>query len=175
MVGLIVFAKVLTGPMKASLHRSHGGIEREGDLGMAAPFLDECEQGAVLRAKLGQCMPKRIQFLRVHGTGRLGNVFVLLAKREEDATQFLPAELVDARIARQPEKPRLELRRCLQAVDRPDHFDENLLGQVFDVIAPVGHGVNKARDPVLVGDDELALGVLVAFLRPANKVGQRGR
>jgi hypothetical protein len=170
-----MFAKVFTGPMKASLHRGDGGIERESDLRMAAPFLHEGEQGAILRAKLSQGVPQRIQLLGVDGAGRLGNIFVFLTKREEDAPQFLPPQLVDARIARQPEKPRLKLGRGLQTVDRPDHFDKDLLGQIFDVIASVGHGVNETRDPVLVGDDDLPLSVLIAFLSPANKVGQRGR
>ena len=96
-------------------------------------------------------------------------------KRQENPPQLLAAQLVDARVAGQAEEPRLELRRRLQAVDRTDHFDEDLLRQVLDVIAPIRHGVNEACDPVLVGNDEFTLGVFVALLGSANEVGQRGR
>lgn len=161
--------------MKTSLHRSHGRIERVGDFGMAAAFLHESEERAVLRPELGQRVTQGIQFLRIDRPGRLGNVFMLLAKREEDAPKLLPPELIDAGVARETKKPRLELRGSLQAINRPDHLDEDLLGEIFDIIAPVSHGVNKASDPMLIGDNELALGVFVALLSPANEVGQRGR
>ena len=35
--------------------------------------------------------------------------------------------------------------------------------------------VGEPGDPMLVADDELTLGALVALLSPAHKVGQRGR
>lgn len=170
-----MFAKVFAGTMKASLHRGHGRIQSFSNFSMAAAFLHERQERAVLRPKLSERVAQGVQFLRIDGPGRLGDVFVLFAKRQEDATKFLPAELVDAGVAREAKKPRLELRRGLQTVDRADHFNKDLLGQIFDVIAPASHGVNKASDPMLIGDDELALGVFVALLSPANKVGQRGR
>jgi hypothetical protein len=175
MVGLVVFAKVLAGAVKASLHGSHRSIERFGNFGVTAPLLHERQQRPVLRAELGERVAESVELLRVDGAGRFGNVFVFLPKGQEDPPQFLAAELVDAGVAREAKEPRLELRRRLEPVDRPHHFDENLLGQVLDVIAPVGHGVNKTRDPVLVGHDKLVLGVFVALLSPPNKVGQRGR
>lgn len=120
-------------------------------------------------------MPERIEFLGVDGPRRLGNIFVLLTERQENPAQLLAAELVDASVAREPEEPRLKLRRRLQAIERPHHLDENLLRQVLHVIASSGHGVNEACHPMLIADDELPLGSFVALLSPAHKVGQRGR
>ena len=39
-------------------------------------------------------------------------------QRQKDPAQLLPAQLIDARVARQPEKPRFKLCRRLQSVDR---------------------------------------------------------
>jgi hypothetical protein len=175
MVGLVVFAKMFAGAMKASLHGSHGGIESFGDFRVTAALLHQSEECPVLRAQLSESVPQSVQFLGIDGSGWFGDIFMLFTEGEKDAPELLAAELVDAGIAGEAEEPRFELRRRLQAVDRTDHLDEDLLGQVFDVIAPVRHGVNEARNPVLVGDDELTLGVFVALLSPANKVGQRGR
>jgi hypothetical protein len=47
-----MFAKVFTRAMKASLHRGHGGIERLSDFRVAAAFLDEGKQGAILGPQL---------------------------------------------------------------------------------------------------------------------------
>jgi len=142
---------------------------------MAAAFLHKGQQRPVLGPQLGERVAKGIEFLRIYRAGGFRDVFVLVAKRQENPPQLLPAELVDAGIARQAEKPRLELGRGLEAVQGPDHLDEHLLRQVFDVIASAGHGVNKSRDPVLVCDNELALGVFVALLSPPHEVGQRSR
>jgi hypothetical protein len=120
-------------------------------------------------------MPERIQFLGIDGTGRLGDIFVLFSERQENPAQLLAAELIDAGIAREPEQPGLELRRGLEPVDRPDHLDENLLGQVLHVIASSGHGVHEACHAMLIADNELTLGSFVALLSPAHEVGQRGR
>jgi len=168
-------AKVFARAVEASFHGSDAGFEGLGDLGVAPPLLDEREEGAVLRAELGEGVAERIELLGVHRTGRFGNVFVLLAEGQEDPAQFLAAELIDASVAREAEEPRFELRRRLQAVEGPDHLDENLLRQILHVIAASGHGVDEAGDPVLVGDNELPLGGFVALLSPADKVGQRGR
>ncbi|MCX6950705.1 MAG: hypothetical protein NTV51_00730 [Verrucomicrobia bacterium] len=170
-----MFAKVLAGSVKASLHRSHRRIEGFGDFRMAATFLHKGEESAVLRAELGERVAEGVKLLRIDRAGRLGNVFVFFAKRQEDPPQFLATELVDARVAREAKKPRFKLGRRLQTIDRPDHLDKDLLGKVFNVIAPIGHGVDKSRNPVLVSDNELPLGVFVALLSPADKVGQRGR
>ncbi len=170
-----MFAKVFPRPMEASFDGGDARVERLRDLGVAAAFLDEGEQGAVLRAKLGERVAERVEFLGVDRAGRLGDVLVFLAKREKNAAEFLAAELVDAGVAREAEEPRLELRRGLQTVERADHLDKDLLRQILHVIAASGHGVNEACDPVLVGNNELPLGPLVALLSPADKVGQRGR
>ena len=170
-----MFAKVFTGTMKASLHCGDAGLKRLGDFRMAAAFLDQGQQRTVLGTELGQGMAKRIEFLRVHRAGRLRDVLVLFAERQENPAQLLAAELVDARVAREAEEPRLELRRSLQAFEGPHHLDEDLLGQILHIIAASGHGVDEASDPVLVTDNELPLGGFVALLSPANKVGQRGR
>lgn len=142
---------------------------------MAAPFLHQGEQSAVLRPQLGERVAQGIEFLRVHGARRFGDVFVLLAKREENPAQLLTPQLVNAGVAREPEEPRFELRGSLQANQRANHLDENLLGQVLDVVTSSSHGVNKTGHPTLVADNELMLGDLVALLSPADQVSQRRR
>jgi hypothetical protein len=87
----------------------------------------------------------------------------------------LTSQLIDAGVAGEPEKPRLELRRRLQPIEGADHFDEDLLREIFDVIASSSHGVNKSRDPVLVCDNEVPLGALVALLSPPHEPLQLSR
>jgi hypothetical protein len=175
MVGLVVFAKVLARPVKASFHRRDAGGQDLGNFGMAPTLLDEGEQRAVLGAQLGERMAQGVKFLGAYCAGRLGDVFVLLAKWEKNPPQLLAAQLVDAGVAGESKQPRLELRRGLQVIQRPDHLDENLLGEVFDIITASGHGVNEAGHPMLVADNELMLGGFVALLSPPDKVRQRIR
>jgi hypothetical protein len=170
-----MLAKMLTRTVKASFHRGNTGGKYLCYFGMTAAFLHKGQQRAVLGPKLGEGVAEGIELLGIHGAGGLRDVFVLVAKRQENPPQLLAAELVDAGIARQPEKPRFELGRGLEAIQGPDHLDEHLLRQVLDVIASAGHGVYKSRDPVLVCDNELALGAFVALLSPPHKVGQRSR
>jgi hypothetical protein len=175
MMRLVVLSKVFTRAMKASFHRGNAGIKGFGNLGVAPAFLHECEQCTVLRPQLRQRMTQRIKLLRIHRTGRLRNIFVLLAERQKYPPQLLPPQLINARVPREPEQPRLELRGSLQAIDGSNHLDEDLLGEIFDIITSSGHGVDKAGDPMLVTDNELPLGGFVALLSPPHKVGQRSR
>ena len=170
-----MFAKVFTGAMKASLHRGYGGIESFGDFGVTAALLHKGKERAILRAKLAEGMAERVEFLGVHRPGGFGDIFVLFAEGQKNAPEFLAPELVDAGIAREAEQPRFKLRRGLQPVDGTHHFDKDLLGQILDVITPVGHRENETCDAMLIGDDELPLGGFFALLSPANEVGQRGR
>ena len=159
-----MLAKVFTRTVEASFHRGDTRIENLGDFRMAAAFLHEGEERAVLRPQLRQRMPERVQLLRIDRAGRLGDVLVLLAKGQEDPAQLLPAQLVDAGVAREAEEPGLELRGGLEPVDRPDHLDENLLGEILHVVAASGHGVDETGHPVLVTDNKLPLSALVALL-----------
>ena len=118
-----MLAKVFTRTVEASFHRGDTGAESLGNFGVAAALLDEREQRAVLGSELREGVAQRVELLGIHRTRRLGNIFVLLAKRQENPAQFLPAELIDAGVAREPEKPRLKLRRLLQAIDGAHHFD----------------------------------------------------
>ena len=170
-----MLTKVFARAVKASFHCGNTCGQNFGDFRMAAALLHQREEGAVLRAKLGECVTQGIQFLGIDRARGFWNVFVLFAKRLKNPAQFLPAELVDAGVARQPEQPRLELRRRLQTIQGADHLDKNLLRQVFDVIASARHGVNESRDAMLVADDELTLGDFLAALSPADEVGQRSR
>lgn len=170
-----MLAKMLTRTVKASFHRSDTRIENFGDLRMAAALLDQRQQRTILRPELREGVPEGIQLLRIHRARRLRDVFVLFAKREKDPPQLLPPELVDAGIARQTEEPGLKLRRRLQTIDRSDHLDKHLLGQVFDIIAPARHSIDEASHAVLVTDNELPLGGFVALLSSAHQVGQCGR
>jgi len=175
MVRLVMLAKVFTRTVKASFHCGDTSGKYVSNLGMAAAFLHQRQQGAVLGPELGQRVAEGVELLGVHRAGRFGDVFVFLAEGLENAPQLLAAELVDAGIAGEPEEPRFELRGSLEPVDRPDHFDEDLLREVLHVIAPIRHGVNKSSHPVLVADNELALGCFFALLSPTNEVGQRSR
>jgi hypothetical protein len=175
MVGLIMLAKVLSRAVQASFHRGNTRGKNFGDLRVAAAFLDESEQRAILWAKLGERVPQRIELLRVDRAGRLGNIFVFLAERQKNPPQLLAPQLVDARVAGQPEKPRFKLRRRLQTIERADHFDKNLLREIFDVITSTGHSINEAGDPMLVSNNELPLGGFVPLLGPPHKVGERSR
>lgn len=142
---------------------------------MAAPFLDEGQQRPVLGPQLGECMAQCVQLLGIDRARRLRNVFVLLTEGQENPAKLLAPQLIDARIPREAKEPRFKLRRRLQTIQCADHFDEHLLRQVLDVIAASSHGVDEARDAMLVTDNELVLGGFVALLSPPNKVGQRGR
>lgn len=170
-----MLAKMLTRTVKASFHRCDTRIENFSDFRMTAALLDQSQQRTILGAELRERVPKGIQLLRVDRARGLRDVFVLFAKGEKDAPQLLPAELVDAGIARQAEQPGLKLRRRLQTIDRSDHLDKHLLGQVFDIIAPAGHSIDEASHAVLVTDNELPLGGFVAPLSSAHQVGQCGR
>ena len=167
MVGLIMFAKVF-GRDGAGFHRGDAG----GEVIWLRPSCTRARR-AILRAQLGQGMTQRIEFLGVDGPGRLRNVFVFLAEGQENPPQFLAAQLIDAGVARKAEKPRLELGRRLQPIQRADHLDEHLLGQILDVIAAVCHGVNKSRHPVLIADNEFPLRIFVTLLGPPYKVSKR--
>lgn len=170
-----MLAQVFARAVEASLHRGNTGFERLGDFRMTTPFLHQSKQRTILRPQLGQRMPQGVELLRIDRPGRLGNVFVLLAKREKNPAQFLPPQLVDARVAREPEKPGLELGGSLQAIEGADHLDEHLLRKVLHVIASARHGVNESRDPVLIADHKLPLGAFIAFLGPPNEIGQGSR
>ena len=170
-----MLAKVFARAVEASFHRGNTGIESFGNFRMTTSFLDERKQRAVLRPQLSERMPQRIELFGIHCSRRLGTVLMLLAKRQEDPSQLLPTQLIDAGVAREAEQPRFELRGRLQPIERADHLDENLLREILDVITSSGHGVNKTGDPMLVADNELPLGDFVALLGPPNKVGQRIR
>ena len=170
-----MLAKMFARTVEASFHRGDTSGECFGDLGVAAAFLHEREQRTILRAELREGMAQRIQLLCIDRTGWLWNVFVLFAERQENPPQLLAAELINAGVAREPEEPRLELRGRLQAIDGTDHLDENLLREIFDVIAAAGHGVNEAGNSVLITDNELPQGGFVALLGSPHQVGQRRR
>ena len=172
---LVMLAKMLSRAVEASFHRGDTRGESFGNFSVAAPFLHEREQRAILRAQLRERVPQRIELFGINRAGRLGDVLMLFAKRQKNTTQLLSPQLIDARIPREPEQPRLELRRRLQTIECADHFDEDLLREILDVITSTGHGVNEAGNPMLVADDELALSGFVALLSPPNEVGERSR
>jgi hypothetical protein len=175
MLWLIMLAQVFARAVEASFHRGNTGVESLSDLRMTASFLDECKQSSILRPQLPERVTQRIEFFGIDGTRRLGNIFMLLAERQKNTPQLLAPQLIDARVARESEQPRLELRRRLQAIDGANHFDEDLLRQILDVITSTGHGVHKAGNPMLVADDKLPLRAFVALLSTANEFGQRSR
>jgi hypothetical protein len=120
-------------------------------------------------------MTQGIEFLGTDRTRRLRNIFVLFAEGQENPAQFLPPQLVDARVSRQAEQPGFKLRGRLQTIEGANHLDENLLGEVLDVITSTSHSVNEAGDSVLVTDNELPLGGFVALLSSSHEIGERSR
>ena len=175
MVGLVMLAEMLTGAMEASFHRGHTGVQSFGNLGVAPSFLDQRQQRPILGPELRQRVSQGVQLLRVHRTGRLRDVFVLLAEREKNPPQLLPPELINARVPGETEQPRLELRRRLQTIEGSNHFDEHLLREVFHIITSSRHSINEAGNSMLVADNELPLGGFVAPLCSPYQVGQRIR
>jgi hypothetical protein len=166
---------MFTGAVQSSLHRGNRGSQGFGDFAVAAAFLDQGEQCAILGAELIQRMAKGVEFLGIHRAIRLRNILMLRGEGQKDTAKFLAAKMIDASIAGQAEKPGFKLGRSLQAVECANHFDENLLSYVFDGIAAAGDGVDKPGDPPLVADDKVALGRLVADLSPADEFNQGAR
>jgi hypothetical protein len=175
MMGLVVFAKVFPGAVQTGLHRRNTGGKDFGNLGVAAAFLHQGEQRAILWTKLREGVTQSVEFLRVHCAGRFGNVLVLQAEGQKDPAQLLPAELINAGIARKPEEPRFKLGGSLEAIERTNHFYEHLLGKIFNIIRPAGHGIDKTSHAVLIADDELVLGGVIALLSPPDQISQRSR
>jgi hypothetical protein len=175
MVGLVVLAKLFSGPVQTGFHRGHAGIQRLGDFGMAAAFLNQGQEGAIVGPQLVQGVAEGVELLGIDGAGRLGHILVFRGKGKEDPPQLLAAEMVDAGVAGQPEQPGLELSGSLQPLQGPDHLDKNELGQILDRIAATRNGINKARDPVLVANDEIVLRPFLSPLGAADKFDQFGR
>ena len=172
---LIVLAKVFPRTVEASFHRGDASIESFSNFGVAPAFLNQCKECSILRPQLRESMTQRVKLLGVHCTRRLWDILVLLAEGEKYPPELLATQLIDARVAREPEQPRLELGRRLQTIERPDHLDEHLLRQIFNIITSASHSINKAGDAMLVTDNELPLGGFVALLGSPHKVGQRIR
>lgn len=172
---LVVGAKVFPGAMQARLHGGNARSQGLGYFGVAAALLHEGHQGAILGTKLGERVAQGVQFLAIDGARLLGNVFMLGSKGKKNAAQLLPAQMIDAGVARKAEQPRFELGGGLKAMEGANHFDEYLLRYVLHGIAATGHGVDKSRDAPLVGDDKIALGDLFAVLGAPDQVDQRGR
>lgn len=161
--------------MQSRFYGGNTGTQGDGDFRMTAAFLHEGEKGAVLRAKLVERVAECVEFLGADGTGRFRDVFVLRGERREDPTQFLTAEVVDAGVAREAEEPRLELRRRLEAVERPDHFDENELGDILNGVTSSDDGIDKPSHTVLISHDELPLSGGLTALRAADEFDREGR
>jgi hypothetical protein len=116
MVGLIVLAKLLAGTMEARLHGCNAGFERFCNLSMTAPLLHKGKKHAILGSELGNGIAEGVQFLRVDGAQGLGHILVLGREWKKDPAQLLPAQVVNARVAGQAEKPGFKLRGGLKAV-----------------------------------------------------------
>jgi hypothetical protein len=167
-----MLAKMFTRTVQASFHRGNTSRESFGDFGVTTPLLHKGQQGPVLGAELRERVPESIQFLGVDRAGRFGDIFVLFTEWQKNPPQFLTPQLIDAGIPSQPEKPRLELGRLVETVDRTSHLDENLLAKIFDVITAGSHSIDEASDAMLVVDNKLTQRDFVASLRPADNVRQ---
>ena len=167
-----MLSELLARTVKARLHGSNTRAENFGNLRVTATLLHEGKQSPVLWAELSEGMPQGVEFLRVYRSRGFRDVLVLVREGQEDPPEALPPQLVDAGVPSQAEKPRFELGRRLKAVHRADHLDEDLLTEVLDDVAPVGHRKDKARHAVLVRQNELTLSRLVAPLGPTHQLDQ---
>ncbi len=120
-------------------------------------------------------MTQSVELLGADRAFGFGDVFVFRRERRKDASQFLAAEVIDAGVPREPEKPRLELGRRLKARQRTDHLDEDKLSDVLDGITAADDRIDKSGNAVLVSHDELALGIGLAALSASNKIDRRSR
>jgi hypothetical protein len=166
---------MFTGAVQSSFHCRHGDAQRLGDLAMAAPLLDQRQEHAVLGSKLGERMPKGIEFFGVDRPLGLRDVLVFRAEWKEDPPQLLPTEVVDAGVARQAKEPGLKLLGGLKFVQGADHFDKYLLSNIFHRIAAAGYRIDEPGDPTLISLDKLRLGRLVTALGAADEIDQSGR
>ena len=116
MFWLVMLSQLLAGTMQARLYGGNAGFEGLGDLGVAAALLHEGEQRAVLGTELGKGVAEGVELLAVDRAVGLGHVLVLRRERQEDPAQLLPPQVVDARVAGQPEEPGFELGGGLKAV-----------------------------------------------------------
>ena len=78
---MVVLTELLSGAVQSRLHGCDAGTESLCDLGVAAPLLDEGEEGAVLGPELGEGVAEGVELLGVHGALGLGDVLVLRARR----------------------------------------------------------------------------------------------
>ena len=172
----IKLTELFAGAVESGFEGDDADAKGVGHLLLAAAFLCQGDERAILGFEFGQSVPERIEFFAVDGGGRLGNfgVFFLL-ERGEQPLPALAAQMIDAGVASHPEEPGFELSGLIETWKRADHFDENDLGEIFDAIAASRDGVDEAGYAVLVGDDESALRVLVALLRLLDELQQGGR
>lgn len=98
-----MFAQVLAGAMQPSLYRRDAGGENVGDFGMAAAFLNQGEQGAILGAELVERVAQGIEFLGINRARGLRDILVLDPERQKDPAEFLATELINAGIAGETE------------------------------------------------------------------------
>src|SRR4051812_23357179 len=73
MIGLVMLAQMFARTVKASFHRGDTGGKDFGNLGVAAAFLHERQQRAILGAQLRERVTQCIEFLGINGPSRLGN------------------------------------------------------------------------------------------------------
>jgi hypothetical protein len=170
-----MFSKVFSGTVEAGLHGRHARAQSDCDLRMTAPFLHEGEQSSVLRPKLGERMAQSVEFFGPDRALGFRDVLVFRRKRREDASKFLAAEVIDAGVSREPEKPGLKLGRRLEPRQREDHLDKDKLSNVLDGITAADDRIDKPGNPVLVSHDKLALGVGLAALGASNEIDRRSR
>jgi len=72
-------------------------------------------------------------------------------------------------------EPGLEQGRLEQPRQAAQHFDQNLLAQIVHRSRMTEHGIDEARQPRLISDDQVVLRRHAAGLRLPDQVGQRGR
>ena len=76
---------------------------------------------------------------------------------------------VDGQPGRDGEQPRRERSIRVVTLERPEHPDEGLLGQVLGIFAPPDHPEDHRVDLALVHLDQLPVGLLVAGQTPPNE------
>jgi hypothetical protein len=171
----INFAELFARAVQAGFDGSDRGAGDGRHLGLTAAFLCEREKDAVFGLQLLQGVVEGVQLGGINRGAGFGYGFVFGLNWGEESPPFFTAEVINATVACEAEKPGFKVFGIVEPVERPKHFDENDLGNILNGVAAARDGIDKAGHPLLVADDERALGVIATLLGLAYDVGQNGR
>src|SRR5688500_1572543 len=71
--------------------------------------------------------------------------------------------MIERRVVRDLEDPRAELVAGIVAIERVEHLDEGVLGEVFRLLAIADQAVDERKDRTLVAPDQFSIRRLAAL------------